>query len=62
MRFVVFAAALALAACATTSTPGWTGEGAEPFEAARAACDREALADTPEYEACMAARCWRRGD
>ena len=62
----LLACALALAACAVTREPGWTGDGAEPFDRARAECDRETVGipdlDQQEdaFEACMASRGWTR--
>lgn len=54
-----------LAAC-ITHNPGWTGEGAEPFDTSLENCRGEAssVADKNEQEtalnACMALRGWRR--
>lgn len=61
-------AALSVAACATTAVDdrGWSGNGAEPFDGARAACEAEAAAipagpeRTASFETCMAARGWHR--
>lgn len=60
------AAALALAACATTSHDGWTGTDASPFDGAEQACRNEARLATEAtrasvFEACMARYGWRRG-
>ena len=58
-------AVLLLAGCASLRDDGWRGEGAEPFDGARAACESEAAA-TPKaergaaFEACMARHGWRR--
>lgn len=55
-----------LAACATTHDAGWHGSGAAPFDAAKAGCEYESLAQpagdarTQAFEACMAARGWHR--
>lgn len=58
---------LVLAGCATTHDPGWEGSGAELFDGARAACERESRAAATDrvareamFETCMAARGWRR--
>jgi hypothetical protein len=59
-------AALAAAGCASLHDAGWTGEGAEPFDSAKTACDAEAAtrpegaARTEAFEACMVAKGWRR--
>lgn len=55
---------LLLAACATHD-PGWSGSGAEPFDAAKADCEAEAAAlpaagRDAAFEACMARRGWTR--
>lgn len=56
---------LALAACATTD-PGWTGQGAEPFDSARHACLAQVADEADEamrdaaFERCMAERGWHR--
>jgi|GEM_PF-1481686 len=54
-----------LAACATTE-PGWTGEGAVPFDTALAQC-RDDVANIPvqatreaKLAECMAAKGWTR--
>jgi hypothetical protein len=58
--------ALAAAGCATLHDRGWQGSGAEPFDGAKAACEAEAAAKpegaarTEAFEACMAAKGWRR--
>jgi hypothetical protein len=58
-------AMLALSACAT-SNPGWSGEGAVPFDGALAACEADvsAIAEEPvrmaRLEECMAAKGWTR--
>lgn len=58
---------IVLAGCASGGMhPGWTGEGAEPFDGARDACksQSEAIPAAAErekaFEACMQARGWRR--
>ncbi len=60
------AALLASAACATTGSSGvdargWTGQGAQPFDAAQAAC-RSVSADerSPAFTTCMAEKGWTR--
>lgn len=68
---LALAAAAALSACATVNEPGWTGSGAEPFDAARADCEAQAAGQSSPnatddqrraaFEACMAARGWTRG-
>ena len=61
----VIALCLATTACASTPDRGWTGHGAEPFDAAESAC-RTATANIDaamrehEFEVCMAERGWRR--
>jgi outer membrane biogenesis lipoprotein LolB len=70
VRVAVPALVLAvLAACTTTSEPGWTGTDAAPFDASLSECQR-AVAHIPlqaTHEAklaeCMAAKGWtREGD
>jgi hypothetical protein len=61
-------ATLCAAGCATTAADGrgWSGNGAEPFDGARDACEADASAipagreRTASFEACMAARGWHR--
>ena len=59
-------ALLSLTSCATTE-PGWTGQGAIPFDEAQAACEGATLdiADEAARYAvmteCMAAKGWSRG-
>ena len=61
-------AALSVAACATTVVDGrgWSGNGAEPFDGARTACEAESAAvpagteRTASFEACMATKGWHR--
>ena len=69
MRSTLFAplSLLCLAACASDGMrPGWTGDGAEPFDGARDACraQADAIPAASEREkaftACMEARGWRR--
>ena len=59
----LLAAAVSASACATTE-PGWEGQGAEPFDAARAACEAETATVASDreaaFEACMNARGWSR--
>ena len=61
----LIAAAVLASACATTE-PGWEGHGAEPFDAARAACEAETATVASDrqaaFEACMNARGWSRPD
>ena len=63
---ILMLAALAAAGCASLHDAGWTGEGAEPFDGARAACEAEAVATpagdarTRAFEACMAGKGWHR--
>lgn len=60
-KLAVVTAIAALAACATTSEGGWTGQGAEPFGAAQAACRQQSEGqDAAAFEACMASKGWRR--
>ena len=61
---MLFVLALASSACAT-SDPGWTGTGAEPFDAAQAECERLAQTSSADdrddsIKACMAERGWTR--
>lgn len=56
------AALLLLAACATTSESGWTGSGAQPFDAALAECQVQANGDNAALETCMAGKGWARSD
>ena len=50
-----------LPGCASTSEPGWTGSGAEPFDAAEAECLEQAQGHDPAaFEACMASKGWHR--
>jgi hypothetical protein len=61
-------ATLSVAACATTAVDGrgWSGDGAAPFDGARAACEAQSatLPAGPErmasFEACMAGKGWHR--
>ena len=60
-------AMLAVAGCATVDGGrGWSGDGAQPFDGARAACEAEAAAKpagaerTQALDACMAAKGWHR--
>lgn len=64
-HLVILPAALLAAACASTSGPGWTGTGAEPFDAAQSACRTATERVAPalrehEFQRCMAERGWRR--
>ena len=68
LSLVALPAVLVLAGCATTSAVdgrGWSGEGAEPFDGARSACEAEASAAAADarigaFEACMAGKGWHR--
>lgn len=56
---------LLLSACATTSDPGWRGQGATPFDSAQAECRIEASASSPDgrdarFTTCMARHGWHR--
>lgn len=62
-------AALVAAGCASTGAVdarGWSGEGAEPFDGARAACEADAAAMPAgearrvAFETCMARKGWHR--
>lgn len=61
-------ATLSVGACATTALDGrgWSGDGAEPFDGARTACEAEAApapagaGRTASFEACMATKGWHR--
>lgn len=61
------AAALLLAGCVTVIDAsddgyGWTGSGAQPFDAAKADCVRQAGSDegTTAFVTCMADKGWTR--
>ncbi|MGQ7829037.1 hypothetical protein [Altererythrobacter sp. Z27] len=62
----IWAAIPMLAACAT-SNPGWTGDGAVPFDTAHAACETATAGIESEelrYQQmteCMAGKGWSRG-
>ena len=71
MRILVatawLAAILAVPGCASVSDPGWQGQGAEPFDGAREACEqasRQAGGDAEvrkaAFEGCMAEKGWHR--
>jgi len=54
-------ALLALTACASTESGGWTGQGAQPFDSAETECEAETLTDHgPVFNACMAEKGWTR--
>lgn len=61
-------ATLSVAACATTAVDGrgWSGNGAEPFDGARTACEAQSASTpagperTASFETCMAAKGWHR--
>ena len=65
---LILFATLSVAGCATTAVDGrgWSGNGAEPFDGARTACEAEAAAApagaerTASFETCMAAKGWHR--
>ena len=60
-RIAGLALMLALAGCAGTHEPGWTGTDAAPFDSAKARCQIETqVVDGPAFETCMAALGWRR--
>lgn len=66
LAVVTVACASMLAACATTD-PGWSGEGAVPFDTAQVECRAEVASASAEmresrFEACMARRGWTRGE
>ncbi len=59
--YLLAGAIFALTACASVNDEGWTGQNAQPFDSARAACDIEAQAPRgAEFEACMASKGWTR--
>ncbi len=67
-RIAVFLApVLLLVGCATTTEPGWQGNGAKPFDGARASCQAQvqAISDPAQsaaaFEACMRTHGWTRG-
>lgn len=55
---------LATAACATSDSLGWKGDGAQPFDGARDACRASAGAgadeNSPAFTDCMASKGWTR--
>jgi hypothetical protein len=63
---ILAVATLAAAGCASMRDEGWRGDGAEPFDDARAACEADAAAKpeggarTDALEACMAGKGWHR--
>lgn len=60
MRILVVIALVSLCACAT-SDPGWTGEGATPFDTAQTNCEIETEnQNNAAFEACMASNGWTR--
>ncbi len=62
MKSMFALAALALlSACATSDSRGWTGSGAEPFDAAQADCRAQSQGQgEAAFEACMAGKGWTR--
>lgn len=51
----------ALFGCQSLSDRGWVGSGAEPFDAARAACQTKTKNESDaDFETCMASKGWRR--
>jgi len=62
LRIAAAAALFACAACATSESLGWKGDGAQPFDAARDACRASAGSDerSPAFTACMTAKGWTR--
>jgi len=62
LKTLVFSALLFVSACASVSDDGgWTGNGAQPFDGARAACQVETQAtEGAQFEACMAGKGWTR--
>jgi len=58
---IMLLAAAVLAGCANVNDEGWTGQGAHPFDHARAACEIETQQlEGPQFETCMAAKGWTR--
>lgn len=67
MRFqAILLLAMATAGCATLHDNGWSGDGAEPYDGARTACEAEAASKpagperTASFDACMATKGWHR--
>ncbi|MNE26984.1 hypothetical protein D3C81_1992460 [compost metagenome] len=66
LQIAAATALLASAACATTDSSGvdargWTGRGAQPFDAAHSACLTAAGdASSSAFTACMAEKGWTR--
>lgn len=69
LALAVVATAVAVSACVSITVKdddavNWTGQNAQPFDAALEACRRYAGRDqdTPAFAACMAEKGWSRGD
>lgn len=62
LQIAAAAALVATAACATSDSLGWKGDGAQPFDGARDACRASAGADehSAAFTDCMAAKGWTR--
>lgn len=62
MRTLLLAAVLALvSACATgPSEAGWTGNNAQPFDTAVAACNQTSYNIEANFITCMAGRGWTK--
>ena len=63
---VLFVACAIAGGCATSSSRGWSGQGATPFDTAQADCDAKSR-DLPAgeqrekaFDACMAEHGWKR--
>jgi len=58
---IMLIAAAVLAGCASVNDEGSTGQGAQPFDSARAACEIETQTlEGPQFETCMAGKGWTR--
>lgn len=61
MHVLAAAAIVLLSACASVGEEGWTGQGAVPFDSARAQCEIETqTTEGPAFEVCMASKGWTR--
>ena len=61
MRSLILIAVITLAACGSgPSQSGWTGQSAQPFDTAVAACRQISGGNTANYYTCMAGRGWTR--
>lgn len=59
--YLLAGAIFALTACAGVNDDGWTGQNAQPFDNARAACEIETQTlEGPQFETCMAGKGWTR--